>query len=157
MAASVAAMTASLASKLSLSKQEEPVDLGDLRSPTKGFLAPRFYLVGRVNTARAMEFEPFRSILRNMWRLANPVEVYARGDRFLFSFISEREKNRVKRGGPWGYQRAMILLNDYDRFSDIMAVPLTFVWIWVEIKGLPPALTMAATAILVSETIRPVL
>ncbi|KAL6125329.1 hypothetical protein ACLB2K_073388 [Fragaria x ananassa] len=92
-----------------------------------------------------------------MWRLANPVEVFARGDRFLFSFISEREKNRVKRGGPWGDQRAMILLNDYDGFSDIMAVPLTFVCIWVEIKGLPPALTTAATARLVGETIGPIL
>ncbi|KAL6218286.1 hypothetical protein ACLB2K_011501 [Fragaria x ananassa] len=30
----------------------------------------------------------------------------------------------------------MILLNDYDGFSDIMAVPLDFVWIWVEIQGI---------------------
>ncbi|KAL6211663.1 hypothetical protein ACLB2K_016886 [Fragaria x ananassa] len=97
MAAYVAAMTASLASKLSLSKQEEPVDLRGLRSPAKGFVAPRFYLMGRVNTVRAVEFEPFRSATRNIWRLANLVEVYARGDRFLFSFINEREKNRVKR------------------------------------------------------------
>ncbi|KAL6129438.1 hypothetical protein ACLB2K_072788 [Fragaria x ananassa] len=97
MAASVAVMTASLASKLSLSKQEEPIDLGDLRSPTKGFVTLRFYLVGRVNTTRAVEFEPLRSALRNMWRLANSVEVFTRGDRFLFSFINEREKNRVKK------------------------------------------------------------
>ncbi|KAL6195833.1 hypothetical protein ACLB2K_031451 [Fragaria x ananassa] len=157
MAASVAAMTANLASKLSLSKQEEPVDLRNLCSPAKGFMAPRFYLVGCVNIARAVEFELFRSVVRNMWRLANPVEVFARDDRFLFSFISEREKNCVKRGGPWGYQRAMIFLNDYNGFSNIMAVPLTFVWIWVEIKGFPPALTTAATTRLVGETIGTVL
>lgn len=35
MVAYVAAMIASLATKLSLSKQEEPVDLGDLWCPTK--------------------------------------------------------------------------------------------------------------------------
>ncbi|KAL6129437.1 hypothetical protein ACLB2K_072787 [Fragaria x ananassa] len=38
-----------------------------------------------------------------------------------------------------------------------MAVPLTFMWIWVEIKGLPPTLATAATARLVGETIGPIL
>ncbi|KAL6218176.1 hypothetical protein ACLB2K_011392 [Fragaria x ananassa] len=31
----------------------------------------------------------------------------------------------------------MILLNDYDDFSDIMTVPLDFFWIWVEVYDLP--------------------
>nr|XP_011470510.1 PREDICTED: uncharacterized protein At4g02000-like [Fragaria vesca subsp. vesca] len=51
----------------------------------------------------------------------------------------------------------MIILNDYDGFSDIMAVPLDFVWLWVRIEGLPAALSTAATARLVAETIGAVL
>lgn len=38
MVAYAAAMTASLATKLSLGKHEEPVDLGDLGCPAKGSL-----------------------------------------------------------------------------------------------------------------------
>ncbi|KAL6130797.1 hypothetical protein ACLB2K_069176 [Fragaria x ananassa] len=51
----------------------------------------------------------------------------------------------------------MIILNDYDGFSDIMAVPLDFVCLWVRIEGLPAALSTAATARLVAETIGAVL
>ncbi|KAL6191691.1 hypothetical protein ACLB2K_038081 [Fragaria x ananassa] len=51
----------------------------------------------------------------------------------------------------------MILLNDYDDFTDIMAVPLDFFCIWVEVYDLPVALTTDATLRLVGETIRPIL
>ncbi|KAL6218681.1 hypothetical protein ACLB2K_011891 [Fragaria x ananassa] len=51
----------------------------------------------------------------------------------------------------------MIILNDYDGFSDIMYVPLDFVWIWVGIKGLPAALSTTTTMRLVAETIGVVL
>ncbi|KAL6146867.1 hypothetical protein ACLB2K_057544 [Fragaria x ananassa] len=40
----------------------------------------------------------------------------------------------------------MILLNDYDGFSNIMAVSLNFVWILVKIQNLMAALTIAPTA-----------
>ncbi|KAL6144847.1 hypothetical protein ACLB2K_055537 [Fragaria x ananassa] len=92
-----------------------------------------------------------------MWRLLSPVEVQARDNRFLFTFASERDVNRVKRGGPWAYQRVMIILNDYDGFSDIRSVHLDSVWIWVGIQGLPAALSTVATTRLVAETIGVVL
>ncbi|KAL6199268.1 hypothetical protein ACLB2K_029054 [Fragaria x ananassa] len=117
MAASIAAMTASLAFKFSLGHPEEPVDLDNLRCSTKD------NLVDRLNTARVMAFDSFRSVVRLMWRLYTPVEVQARGDRFMFTFSNERDVNGVKKGEPSGFQHALILLNDYDGFFDIMVVP----------------------------------
>ncbi|KAL6128963.1 hypothetical protein ACLB2K_072316 [Fragaria x ananassa] len=143
--ASTASVTVSLISKLSLSNQEESVDLGNLRCPKSGFVAPRFYLVGCLNITHAIIFDAFKSAVHSMWRLPTSMEVQARGDRLLFTFSSERDVNRVKRGGPWAYQRAMIILNDYDGFSDIMSVPLDFVWIWVGIEGLLVALSTSPT------------
>ncbi|KAL6132645.1 hypothetical protein ACLB2K_064885 [Fragaria x ananassa] len=157
MVASQASLTARLISKFYLSNQDEPVDLGHLRCPKKGFVAPRYYLVGHLNTARAMAFDAFRSAISNMWRLPSPVEVQARGDCYLFMFANERDVNRVKKGGLWAYQSAMIIINDYDGFSYIRQVPLNFIWIWVEILGLLAALTTVATTRLVGETIGPVL
>ncbi|KAL6198604.1 hypothetical protein ACLB2K_028393 [Fragaria x ananassa] len=157
MSASTAFMAARLISKLSLNHQDEPVDLGNLCCLKNGFVAPQFYLIGKVNTARALNFDSFQSVVRSMWRLSAPVKVQERGDRFLFSFTNERDVARVEKGGPWSYQHAMILLNDYDGFSDLMVVPLDFVWIWVDIHELPAALTTPVTAQLVGETIGPVL
>ncbi|KAL6145235.1 hypothetical protein ACLB2K_055923 [Fragaria x ananassa] len=102
--ASVAAMIASLASKLSLSKHDEPMDLDDLKCPSKGFVAPCFYLVKHLNTTKAMLFNLFRNAVHTMWQLLTPVEVQARGDRFLFTFTNERDVTRVKRGGHWCFQ-----------------------------------------------------
>ena len=151
--ASVASMTARLVSKLSLGREEEPVDLGDLRAPEKGFIVPRFYLVGRLNTTKPVIFDKFRSAVKTMWKTAEPVDVAARAERFLFTFNNERDMVRVRGGGPWCFQRAMIVLNDYDGFSDIRQVPLDFIRVWVVITGLPPALMTEATVRLVGETI----
>ncbi|KAL6225664.1 hypothetical protein ACLB2K_004513 [Fragaria x ananassa] len=104
MAASISAfaasMTARLISKLSLNHQDEPVDLGNLCGPENSFIAPRFYLVRKLNTARAVNFDSFGSVVRSMWRLSAPAEVQAHSDRFLFSFTNERDVARVKKGGP---------------------------------------------------------
>ncbi|KAL6184083.1 hypothetical protein ACLB2K_045487 [Fragaria x ananassa] len=48
-----------------------------------------------------------------------------------------------KKGGPSVFQRAMILLKDYDGLSNIATVPLDFIWIWVEMTGMPPGLLTA--------------
>ncbi|KAL6176925.1 hypothetical protein ACLB2K_053557 [Fragaria x ananassa] len=133
MSASIASMTTRLISKLSHSNQDEPVDLGNIRYPKKGFVVLRCYLIHKLNTTRLVTFDSFKSAVRSMWRLSTLVEVQVGGDRFLFTFTNERDAIRVKKGGQRGYQRAMILLNDYD-VSNIMVVPLDFVWIWVEIQ-----------------------
>ncbi|KAL6196425.1 hypothetical protein ACLB2K_032040 [Fragaria x ananassa] len=76
MSASIASMTSRLISKLSLNHQDEPVDLGNLRCPKNDFVAPRFYLVGKLNTANFVNFDSFQGIVRSMWRLSNPVEIW---------------------------------------------------------------------------------
>ncbi|KAL6127181.1 hypothetical protein ACLB2K_075223 [Fragaria x ananassa] len=154
--AAMASMTAHLISKLSLRQEDEPVDLGNLKSPRTGFVAIRFYLVGKLNSARAVQFDSFRSDVQAMWRLSVSVEVQQCGDRFLFTFNNQRDLDRVKKGDPWSYQSA-ILLNDYDGFSDIMVVLHDFFWIWVEICDLPTTFTTEVTLRLVVETIRLVL
>ncbi|KAL6144977.1 hypothetical protein ACLB2K_055666 [Fragaria x ananassa] len=85
---------------------------------------------------RPVVFNAFRSAVRSMGRLSVLVVVQSRGDRFFFTFVNERDLNWVLKGGPWAYQRTMLLLNHYDGFSNIAAILLDFVWIWVEVLGL---------------------
>ncbi|KAL6227084.1 hypothetical protein ACLB2K_001043 [Fragaria x ananassa] len=91
-------MTARLISKLFLHQEDEPVDLKNLKGPGKGFVAQRFYLVGKLNSAHAVQFNSFRSIVRAMWRLSVPVEVQQCGDCFFFTFNNQRDLGRVKKG-----------------------------------------------------------
>ena len=105
---------------LSLSDGEELVDLGNLCLPEKGFVARRFYLIGKLNSSRPVVLDSLRSAVRSMWRLTVPVDVQARGDRFLFIFSTSRDLVRVEKGGPWIYNRYMLLLNDYDGSCQIL-------------------------------------
>lgn len=50
-------------------------------------------------------------------------------------------------------QRSVLLLNHSDGFSNITVIPLDFVWIWVEVSGLPPALLTEETVNLIGKTI----
>ncbi|KAL6209298.1 hypothetical protein ACLB2K_020240 [Fragaria x ananassa] len=108
MAASIASMIASLVSQL----EDEPVNLGYLEKPQKGICSAMF------QSGRSPQYRPCGGVqclqkhCPNMWRFSTPMEVQARGDRFLFTLSNERYLNRVKKGSPWGYQRVMILIND---------------------------------------------
>lgn len=51
----------------------------------------------------------------------------------------------------------MVVVNDFDGASSINEVPLNFVWIWVQIHGIPPAFLTMATIALIGETLGPVL
>ncbi|XP_062014630.1 uncharacterized protein LOC133731221 [Rosa rugosa] len=153
MAVSLASMTAQLVTKLSLKDGEELVDLRNLHRSGKGFLAPQFFLIGRLNSAHAMILDSFRSAIRSMWRLLVPVDVQAHGDCFLFTFANERDLGRVKKRQSMGFSEGNDHLNDYDGFSDIVAIPLDFMWIWEEILGLPPGLMITPIARLIDKTI----
>ncbi|KAL6209518.1 hypothetical protein ACLB2K_020458 [Fragaria x ananassa] len=143
MTASDTSMTARLISKLSLSNQEEPF-------PKKGFIAPRFYLVGKLNTARAMPFESFRSVIRSMWRLSSQEDVQAREDRYLFTFSNERDVIRVMKGGPWVIRGRCFL-------STTMMASQTSEKSRLSLYGSSASLKTATIAPLVVETIGPVL
>ncbi|KAL6225618.1 hypothetical protein ACLB2K_004467 [Fragaria x ananassa] len=78
------------------------MDLGDLWCPKNGFVAPRYFLVGHLNTTRVVVFDAFRSPVQNMWRLSSPVKVQQRRDQYLFTFANERDVKRVKKGDLGG-------------------------------------------------------
>ncbi|KAL6191188.1 hypothetical protein ACLB2K_037579 [Fragaria x ananassa] len=149
-------MIASLANFLSASKKNRWISAISIFLQ-KNSRHQGFYLVGRLNTEKAVVFDSFKSVVYTMWMMPIPVEVQAKVDHFRFTFTSERDMTRVKRGGLWGFQRAMIQLNDYVWLSEIMLVPLDFVWILVEISGPLIALTTTATTRVVGQTIEYVL
>ncbi|KAL6195197.1 hypothetical protein ACLB2K_030817 [Fragaria x ananassa] len=149
-AASATFVTTSLTFKLSMRNQDEPVDMGNLQCPKTCFVAQHFYMVRRLNTAHAVVFNAFQEHCSLNVENFNPMWKFRKKE---IVTSSHSPIHRVKRSGPWAYQRVMILLNDYNDFSDIIEVSLDFVWIWVEIMGFPATLSAVATTRLVAETI----
>lgn len=114
-------------------------------------------MVGHLNTCKAFNAKSFKGAFRSLWQLSGTVDVQTSGKRVLFTFTHERDIARVKKGGTWSFQRAMVVVNDFDGVSSIDEVPLAFVWIWVQIHGIPPTFLMMATITLIGETLGPVL
>ncbi|KAL6199257.1 hypothetical protein ACLB2K_029043 [Fragaria x ananassa] len=74
---------------------DELVDLVNLHCPKNDFVEPRFFLIGKLNIASFVNFDSFQSVVRSMWHLSTPVEVQARGDRFLFTFTNKRDVTQI--------------------------------------------------------------
>lgn len=130
--ASIATMTARLASKILLKDGDETVDLRDLSGRGKSFVSPNFFMVAPLNTYKSFIKDSFRGAFRIMWRLDGTIEVQEwENDRYLFPFTSEHDIVQVKKGGLCGFQQAIVVRNDNDGLSPIQDVSLIFVWIWV--------------------------
>lgn len=80
---SIASMTVSLASKLSLQDGIETVDLGNLKGHEKEFVSPNYFMVDRLNSCKAFNVGSFKGTFRSLWSLTDIFDVQARADRFL--------------------------------------------------------------------------
>lgn len=120
-----------MSSYLPLSKSKEEDKGSQPTSPPKSFVSPNFLMVGRLNTCKSFNKDSFHGDFCALWRLGGTGEVQEReNDRFLFTFTSECDTVRVKKGGgSWGFQRAIVVMNDYDGLPPIQDIPLNFVWI----------------------------
>lgn len=60
-------------------------------------------------------------------------------DLFLFSFDSVRDKRKVLRGGAWSFDKAPVILEDYDGMLPLADVPMRHLRFWVKVEGISPA------------------
>lgn len=56
---------------------------------------------------------------------------------FLFKFASEEEKKKVLVGGPWHFDRALIVLIEPTGIGDIKNQSFTHTTFWVQIHNIP--------------------
>lgn len=77
-------------------------------------------LVGKVLLRRGINKGGLKTTMQLAWRTVNEVKVESMGDNiFLFKFASEEEKTRVLWGGPWHFDRALIVLFEPADIGDI--------------------------------------
>lgn len=70
-------------------------------------------LVGKILLARSIHTEEIRTTLVQAWRTNKEVKIEnLESSVFLFKFDSEVDKIKVMAGGPWHFDRALIILEE---------------------------------------------
>ena len=68
-------------------------------------------LVGKILHNRSVNQEGLKSALQMVWRTTKEVRIESLGNNvFLFKFVLEADKKRILAGGPWHFDRVLIIL-----------------------------------------------
>ncbi|KAL9453545.1 hypothetical protein AB3S75_009200 [Citrus x aurantiifolia] len=95
-------------------------------------------LVGKVLLARSIHTEGIKTALAQAWRTIKEVKVESLGNNiFLFKFGLETDKKKVMAGGPWHFDRSLIVLKEPSGIGNIRKEEFTHAAFWVQIHNLP--------------------
>ncbi|KAL9460149.1 hypothetical protein AB3S75_003367 [Citrus x aurantiifolia] len=97
-------------------------------------------LVGKVLLTRAVNKEGFKSALQQVWRTVKEVKIESLGNNcFMFKFTEEADKKRVLTGGPWHFDRALLVLTKPKGIGELTKQSFTHTAFWIQIRNVPIA------------------
>ena len=95
-------------------------------------------LVGKIMHQRGVNLEGLRSAMLQIWRTNKEVRIESLGSNiFMFKFAVEADKKRVMGGGPWHFDRALIVLTEPKGIGDIANQSFTHTPFWVHLCNMP--------------------
>ncbi|KAL9445503.1 hypothetical protein AB3S75_018492 [Citrus x aurantiifolia] len=125
--------------RASVSKEKE-IDIVTFmgRMKIKGEEVAANCLVGKVLTSGSINKEGLKAAMQMAWRTVKEVKIESMGDNiFLFKFATKEEKKMVLMGGPWHFDRALIVLAEPTGIGDIKNQSFTHTAFWVQIHNIP--------------------
>ncbi|KAL9458132.1 hypothetical protein AB3S75_007063 [Citrus x aurantiifolia] len=76
-------------------------------------------LMGKIIHNRKVHVDGLRIAIKVMWRTTREVKIESLGDNiFMFRFENKTDKRRVLAGGPWHFNRALIVLTEPSGIGD---------------------------------------
>lgn len=95
-------------------------------------------LLGKVLLAREINIVGLKAALQQVWRTLREVQIEEMGDNiFLFKFGTETDKRNIIAGGPWHFDRALIVLVEPRGIGEINKQVFTHASFWVQIHNVP--------------------
>ena len=96
------------------------------------------YLAEKILIMRGINKEGLKTAMQQAWRTVNEVKIESMGENtFLFKFASEGEKKRVLKGGPWHFDKALIVMTKPAGLGEVTKKNFTHVSFWVQILNVP--------------------
>ncbi|KAK9179229.1 hypothetical protein WN943_028428 [Citrus x changshan-huyou] len=91
-------------------------------------------LIGKVLHTRGVSIEGLKSVMQRVWRTSREVKIEGLGDNvFMFKFGTEADKRSILMGGPWHFDRALIVLTEPAGIGDVKKQKFNHVSFWVQI------------------------
>lgn len=95
-------------------------------------------LIGRLVSVRFYSKQLLQPIIRVGWRFVKDFKIEeVSPNRFLFTFISKEDKDRVLQMAPWNFKGLLMILKEWASGINIDETPLDHAEYWVQIHGLP--------------------
>lgn len=77
-------------------------------------------LIGKVIHTRGVSIEGLKAMMQRIWKTSREVKIESLGDNvFMFKFGFEMDKRSVLVGGPWHFDRALIVVKEPAGIGDV--------------------------------------
>ncbi|KAE8716895.1 hypothetical protein F3Y22_tig00110105pilonHSYRG00012 [Hibiscus syriacus] len=94
--------------------------------------------VGSFLTSSVINFMSMRSTLANVWHPVGGISISEMGEgRILFRLYNEVDANRFDLGGPWNFNKHLLILHKLQHGEDPKTVPLNHLCFWILISDVP--------------------
>ncbi|TXG73161.1 hypothetical protein EZV62_001740 [Acer yangbiense] len=127
-----------LCSALSIQELEGPVNSLDegMKNIRERKLA--FCLVGKVMTKVLVNKEAFIKVFTTIWKVSEWVDIeWVEGNIFTFQFFNMEDQNRIINGGPWNFDKVVVVLKMMPLDGDITNLKFNKVEFWIQVHKIP--------------------
>lgn len=136
-------------------KEEDEVDLGnsekDLLLSSSNI---QLCVVAKIMMAKKVNAEAFKAVMLSIWKVHNSTKIQLAGDNvFFIQFRSMVEKFHVLSGGPWTFDRSLIILKSPKDSESISNLVFTETSIWIQVHNVPFKCPTRGMAQIVGESI----
>ncbi|MCI17989.1 DUF4283 domain protein, partial [Trifolium medium] len=128
--------------RLTLEEDEADIEVEDEDvAEVEEEINPELCLVGRFLTRRTVRVHMMKLKMSDIWNPVRGVTIKSKDNgRFLFIFYHHRDVQKVLKGGPWFFEKHMLILGSMVGAESPAHVPLYTVPFWVQVHKLPSGL-----------------
>jgi len=103
-----------------------------------GGFDPSLCLIGRFLTNKQVRTHMMKENMKDIWSVVKGLEIREIKMRvFLFQFSHKLDIQKVLRGGPWFFNKHMMVLGAMEDGESPEQVPLNTVPFWIQVHNLP--------------------
>lgn len=95
-------------------------------------------LIGKVISNKTVNVDAFKRVMRKAWSFCREIAIESAGDNlFMIKLGSEQDRMRIQSGGPWCFDRSIILLETPSVFDLPEKMKFETATFWIQFHNVP--------------------
>ncbi|KAL5796760.1 hypothetical protein ACOSQ2_001580 [Xanthoceras sorbifolium] len=95
-------------------------------------------LFGKIIANREINREAFKGLITSIWKTVRDISIVPVGlNLFLFKFQCAGDRKRILEGGPWSFDKQLIVLKEAVGLGRIVDIDFSLVPFWVQLYNIP--------------------